>query len=55
MIEIPASPYAFKLDPSAIALVVIDMQRDFVEKGGFGVPSATTSHASSRSFPQWQN
>jgi nicotinamidase-related amidase len=36
MIEIPASPYAFKLDPTALALVVIDMQRDFVEKGGFG-------------------
>jgi nicotinamidase-related amidase len=36
MIEIPARPYAFSLDPARTALVVIDMQRDFVESGGFG-------------------
>ena len=36
MIEVPARPYPFSLDPEHTALVVIDMQRDFVESGGFG-------------------
>jgi len=36
MIEVPASPFPFALDPARTALVVIDMQRDFVEPGGFG-------------------
>ena len=35
-IAIPAQPYAFALDEASVALVVIDMQRDFVEPGGFG-------------------
>jgi nicotinamidase-related amidase len=33
---VPAKPYAFALDPETTALVVIDMQRDFLEPGGFG-------------------
>jgi biuret amidohydrolase len=33
---IPATPYPFKLDPATTALVIIDMQRDFLEPGGFG-------------------
>ena len=36
MIPVPARPYPFPLDPAHAALVVIDMQRDFIEKGGFG-------------------
>ena len=36
MIAVPARPYPFPLDPAHTALVVIDMQRDFIEKGGFG-------------------
>lgn len=36
MVEIPARPYPYPLDPKHVALVVIDMQRDFIEKGGFG-------------------
>ena len=36
MTKIPARPYPFALDPPRVALVVIDMQRDFVEPGGFG-------------------
>ena len=36
MIEVPADPYSYPLDPEHTALVVIDMQRDFVEPGGFG-------------------
>jgi nicotinamidase-related amidase len=31
-----AEPYEFEFDPGTTALVVIDMQRDFVEPGGFG-------------------
>jgi nicotinamidase-related amidase len=33
---VPAKPYPFALDPATTALVVIDMQRDFLEPGGFG-------------------
>jgi len=36
MREIPAQPFAFPLQRDAVALVVIDMQRDFAERGGFG-------------------
>ena len=36
MIAIPARPYPYPLDPAHTALVVIDMQRDFIERGGFG-------------------
>ncbi len=31
-----AEPYEYAFDPVSTALVVIDMQRDFVEPGGFG-------------------
>jgi nicotinamidase-related amidase len=31
-----ALPYSFRFDPERTALVVIDMQRDFIEPGGFG-------------------
>jgi nicotinamidase-related amidase len=34
--EIAAQPYPFPFNPSACALLIIDMQRDFVEPGGFG-------------------
>lgn len=36
MAEIKAQPFAFPLKRDAIALIVIDMQRDFAEPGGFG-------------------
>jgi nicotinamidase-related amidase len=36
MAEIDAQPFAFAFDPKTTALVVIDMQRDFAEQGGFG-------------------
>ena len=36
MVAVPARPYPFDLDQDRTALVVIDMQRDFIEKGGFG-------------------
>jgi biuret amidohydrolase len=34
--SIDAEPYPFDLVPAECALVVIDMQRDFLEPGGFG-------------------
>src|SRR5471030_3127588 len=33
---VPAEPYAFELKPLECALLIIDMQRDFLEPGGFG-------------------
>jgi nicotinamidase-related amidase len=33
---VPAAPYPFALDPATTALVIIDMQRDFLAPGGFG-------------------
>lgn len=36
MAEIAARPFPFAFDPAATALIVIDMQRDFAEPGGFG-------------------
>jgi biuret amidohydrolase len=35
-LSVPAKPYTFVFDPASTALVVIDMQRDFLEPGGFG-------------------
>lgn len=31
-----AQPFPFTFDPATMALIVIDMQRDFIEPGGFG-------------------
>ncbi|TGR79116.1 cysteine hydrolase [Mesorhizobium sp. M2D.F.Ca.ET.223.01.1.1] len=36
MAEIKAQPFAFAFKPQTTALIVIDMQRDFAEPGGFG-------------------
>ena len=36
MPSIAARPFAFEYEPESIGLVVIDMQRDFLEPGGFG-------------------
>ena len=36
MPEVAAQPYVYSFEPNATALLVIDMQRDFVEPGGFG-------------------
>ena len=34
--QFEAEPYPFEFDPASTALLIIDMQRDFVEPGGFG-------------------
>lgn len=36
MLKVDAEPFTFTFDPGSTALVVIDMQRDFIEPGGFG-------------------
>lgn len=36
MLSVKAEPYDYQLPEAATALVVIDMQRDFIEPGGFG-------------------
>ena len=36
MKRVAAEPYAFEFVPATAALVIIDMQRDFLEPGGFG-------------------
>jgi biuret amidohydrolase len=35
-ISVDAEPYAYEFEPGRCALVIIDMQRDFLEPGGFG-------------------
>jgi nicotinamidase-related amidase len=35
-VPVPAEPSAFSLEPGKTALIVIDMQRDFLLAGGFG-------------------
>src|SRR5260221_14028986 len=35
-LTIEAEPYEYTFHPSTTALVIIDMQRDFLEPGGFG-------------------
>jgi nicotinamidase-related amidase len=36
MITVDAQPSSYSFDPGRTALVLIDMQRDFIEPGGFG-------------------
>ncbi|WP_035857870.1 cysteine hydrolase family protein [Cryptosporangium arvum] len=36
VLTVDARPYPYTFDPATTALVVIDMQRDFMEPGGFG-------------------
>ena len=36
MATVKAKPYEYKFAPEKTALIVIDMQRDFIEPGGFG-------------------
>ncbi|MDY6919521.1 MAG: cysteine hydrolase [Pseudomonadota bacterium] len=36
LIELNAEPYPIRIDPACTVLLMIDMQRDFLEPGGFG-------------------
>jgi hypothetical protein len=42
MPQVDAQPYAFTFAPRSVALLIIDMQRDFLEPGGFGETLATS-------------
>lgn len=42
--NIPATPFPYPFAPGRTALVVIDMQRDFVEPGGFGASLGNDVH-----------
>ena len=35
-VALEAEPYPFEFSPAHCALLIIDMQRDFLEPGGFG-------------------
>ena len=35
-VSVPARPYDFPMDPAKTAFIIIDMQRDFLQPGGFG-------------------
>ncbi|MBM3471377.1 MAG: cysteine hydrolase [Armatimonadetes bacterium] len=35
-VRVDAEPYPFEFEPDATALLVVDMQRDFLQPGGFG-------------------
>ncbi len=35
-VKVAAEPYEFEFEPAKAALLIIDMQRDFLEPGGFG-------------------
>jgi len=62
MPAVPAEPYNFVFQPKHVALLIIDMQRDFVDPGEFGealgndisplrkeVPPATSARGSAQS------
>jgi nicotinamidase-related amidase len=36
MPKVAAQPYDFEFEPASTAVIMIDMQRDFIEPGGFG-------------------
>src|SRR5215831_9401713 len=35
-LSVDADPYEFEFEPARCVLLIIDMQRDFLEPGGFG-------------------
>ena len=35
-VNVDAEPYPFEFNPAAVALLVVDMQLDFLQPGGFG-------------------
>ncbi|TLM79771.1 MAG: cysteine hydrolase family protein, partial [Actinobacteria bacterium] len=52
--RIEALPGAFALDPARTALVIIDMQRDFLDPGGFGAALGNDVGQLARAVPHCQ-
>ncbi len=51
MPTVAAQPYDYSFDPKRLALVIIDMQRDFVEPGGFGAALGNDVHRLAPAIP----
>ena len=51
MVEINAQPFAFPARLKELALIVIDMQRDFAEPGGFGASLGNDVNGIARIIP----
>ena len=52
MAEIKAEPFAFPAKHDQLALIVIDMQRDFAEPGGFGASLGNDVNRITRIVPE---
>ncbi len=55
MVVIAAEPYEFTFEPANVALVIIDMQRDFVYPGGFGAALGNDTSLLLKAVPPTKN
>ena len=54
MRTVAARPYPYSFDPAHTAVVLIDMQRDFLEPGGFGAMLGNDVSTLQRIGPAYQ-
>jgi len=55
IVPIDAQPYCFEFEPERAALIIIDMQRDFLEPGGFGAALGNDVALLRRAVPPLQS